>query len=212
MNLTLQLDASAYDAARLFALATNLGMYSRTAPQGAAASLEDIDSQSVRLDMVGIDPESLRSLRRMLMLGGSVAPPAIEALETKEDSRPLQGLLRQEIRELVSAGALGELSGDALFLLVRGVSSHDIYEVAEPVVDIWKRLLSKHAFPYRSEEQLVEELSTEGIELYERSDVDVELATTGYGGGEDGVAALVNGIAWQLERAGIAFGMRCWTG
>jgi len=211
MDVTLDLSPDMHELVELFALATNLGMFSSSASGAAAASVDLIDSHTIRLRITQSDPASLLSLRRMLISSGAALPPAFRSMPSIQE-RDLEADLSAETRALVSLSGLGELSGDAVFVSVRGASSVELYDVVRPVVGVWQRLLAKHGLPYRVDDEPFEDLSTEGIEVYESSEVDVEVATTGYGGGEEGIAALVNGLANQLALAGLAFQMRCWSG
>ncbi len=212
MNLTLDLDRSAEVSVRLFALAVNLGMYPGVAAQAPTARV-DVDSpDTLSLRLVGVDPESLLSLRRMLLLGGYPMPAALRPLAPARRWQSLEAILHSQARGLVSFASLGELSGDAFFLLVQGASSEGLYDVVQPVVAAWQQLLDRQGLPYRFDEDVLDGITTDGIEVYERSETEVEIATMGYGGGEDGVAALVNGLARQLQGGGLSFQMQGWTG
>lgn len=212
MNLTLDLDRSADESVQLFALATNLGMYSGIEAQGATASVELGSPDALLLRLTGADSESLLSLQRMLSRGGWTLPSSLRSLMPARRWTSFDAILLPQARGLVSLSGVDDLSGDAFFLSVQGLSSSDLYDVVQPVVGTWQQLLDRQGLPYRFNEELLEGLDTEGIEVYELSDTEVEVATTGYGGGEDGVAALVNGIARQLQLAGLAFQIRGWTG
>jgi hypothetical protein len=212
MNLSLDLDGRAEESVRLFALATTLGMYAGVDAQGARASVEGIGPDALLLRLTGADPESLLSLRRMLTLGGSTVPAALQSLPPARAWTSFDAILMPRARGSVSLAAVEDLSGDAFFLSVKGVSSPDLYDVVRPVVDTWQQLLRRQALPYRFDEEDLVGLDTEGVEVYELSETEVQVATIGYGGGEDGVVALINGIAKQLQLAGLAFEMRGWTG
>lgn len=209
MDLTLALDPAAFDTIRLFALATNTGMYSGANAQWATASARLTDDGDAVLTLAGADPDSLLSLRRMLEGAGCRVPSVLGSSRPVREDISLEAAVHPAFRDLVSCERLDEFSGDALFLCARGMQADDLYDVMQPVVGIWQRLLDGYGLPYRSDDDA---LGTEGIEVYERSDAEVEIATTGYGAGEDGVAALVNGIGRQLQQAGLAFRIECWRG
>lgn len=211
MNATLEFDASAYETLALFAQATSIGMF----PGDSLCPIAIVDSSESNklvLRLNGVNQESLVALRGMLAFVRSPQPAALRELTAAEANLTLEEHLQSSIRDLVSLAGMSELSGDALFMSVRGESSARLYDVVYPVVNIWQQMLSKQAFPYRIDKDSPEPLSTEGIEIYENSDVAVEVATTCYGGDEEGIAALVNGIARQLEHAGLSFSIECWSG
>jgi hypothetical protein len=209
MDLTVTFESAAFDAVRLFAVATNTGMYSGVNAQWATASVGVTDDGYPLLTLAGANVDSLLSLRRMLENEGCGLPSVLATMLRAREDVSLEAALHPRLRELVSCERLDEFSGDALFLCTQGAQASALYDVMRPVLEIWQQLLDRKGLPYQSDD---DQLETEGIEIYERSAMEVEVATTGYGGGEDGVAALINGFGRQMQLAGLVFQIECWSG
>jgi hypothetical protein len=133
----------------------------------------------------------------------------LRALAVCRSDKALEERLRADLHDQVAVDRVGELSGEAFFMSVRGLSSSGLYESVQPVVAIWKQLLELQALPYDVDE--AGPASTDGIELYEISDDAVEVATQSYGGEEEGVAALIHGATSRLRCAGLSFQIECWS-
>jgi hypothetical protein len=204
-RLILQIDRGT--AGALFGEAVASGMYVGIAPVHHA---DEIGERAfLHLDLVDALP--LFSLRQLLLVDGSVVPDQVRSLLSMAEWRPLEQCLRPSLEGRAHLSAIGELSGEAIFFQVQAVPGLGLYEHVKPVVDLWARLLDVGAFPYVTDSESRNALSTDGIEVYEWSDDTVEVATTGYGGGEEGIAALLNGVARTLELLGQDFRLTCWS-